>query len=339
MSDERYMRRALELAQMGIGSVSPNPMVGCVIVHEGKIIGEGYHRQFGESHAELNAVNSVKDQSQLAASTVYVTLEPCAHFGKTPPCADLLIKSKVKKVVICNHDPNPKVLGRGIARMREAGIDISDGVMKETGRLLNRRFFKSIESNRPFVILKWAQTSDGFIARKNFDSKWISNNYSRQLVHQWRAEEDAILVGTNTALHDNPKLNVRDWCGNDPMRVVIDRDLKLSNELNLFDQKVKTLCITESGKESKKNIEYIHLDKITPNAILESLHLRQIQSVIVEGGAGLLQSFINANLWDEARVFTSDISFMEGIASPILSGKLLTEDDIHGDRLKLILNS
>ena len=200
------MQRALELARLGLGNVSPNPMVGCVIVKDGKIIGEGHHEQYGGPHAEVNAVQAVKDQSLLPQSTAYVTLEPCSHFGKTPPCADLLVRHQVKRVVICNEDPNPLVAGQGIERLRNAGIEVEIGLLREEGRVLNRRFFTAFEKKRPYVILKWAQTTDGFVARENYDSKWISNTYSRQLVHKWRAEEDAILVGTNTARYDNPSL-------------------------------------------------------------------------------------------------------------------------------------
>ncbi|MEQ9412696.1 MAG: bifunctional diaminohydroxyphosphoribosylaminopyrimidine deaminase/5-amino-6-(5-phosphoribosylamino)uracil reductase RibD, partial [Cyclobacteriaceae bacterium] len=219
ISDKFYMLRAMELAKNGIGHVSPNPLVGCVIVYEGKIIGEGWHGKYGEAHAEVNAVNAVADKSILNGAAVYVNLEPCAHTGKTPPCADLLVKHKVKRVVIANVDPNPLVAGKGIAKLKDAGVEVLTGVLEEAGRELNKRFFTFLKHKRPFVILKWAQTSDGFIARENFDSKWISNEYSRKLVHKWRTEEDSILVGYNTALYDNPKLTARDWTGRNPVRI------------------------------------------------------------------------------------------------------------------------
>ncbi len=237
--DELFMQRAIELAQLGIGAVSPNPRVGCLVVHDNKIIGEGWHQKFGEAHAEVNAINSVKDLSLLKESTIYVNLEPCSHEGKTPPCSDLLIKHQVKKVVIANTDTNPLVAGRGVEKLKKAGIAIMTGVLEKEGRELNRRFFTFMEKKRPYIILKWAQTSDGFIAQKNFESKWITNELSRQLVHRWRSEEDAVLVGTRTASHDNPSLTVRDWSGRNPTRIVIDRFLRLNDKLQLFDKKEK----------------------------------------------------------------------------------------------------
>jgi diaminohydroxyphosphoribosylaminopyrimidine deaminase / 5-amino-6-(5-phosphoribosylamino)uracil reductase len=236
-----FMQRALDLAALGRGTVSPNPMVGCVIVHQNKIIGEGYHQQYGGAHAEPNAINSVRDKDLLSQSTLYVTLEPCAHWGKTPPCANLLIEMKVRKVVIATKDANPEVGGKGIYLLKEAGIEVITGVLEDQARELNKRFFTSMEKQRPYVILKWAQTRDGFIARENFDSKWISNSYSRQLVHKWRSEEDAIMVGTQTARYDNPMLNVRDWTGRNPLRIVLDRHMSLKSELHLFDGSQPTL--------------------------------------------------------------------------------------------------
>lgn len=308
------MLRAIELAQNGLGSVSPNPMVGCVIVHDDKIIGEGWHQLYGDAHAEVNAINSVSDKSLIKHSTVYVNLEPCAHHGKTPPCADLLVESGVNKVVIGNVDSNPLVGGKGIEKLLSAGVEVETGVLEKKGRRLNKRFFTFIEKNRPFVILKWAQTADGFIARKNFDSKWISGELSRKLVHKWRAEEAGIMVGTNTAKHDNPRLDVRDWSGSNPIRIVIDKKLSLSDGLNLFDNSIKTLCFNFDKSEKTGNIEWI---KVEPSNFLRQVmgHLydQGIQSIIVEGGAALHQSFIEANLWDEARVFESTVSFEEGI--------------------------
>ena len=251
------MRRALELAENGRGQVSPNPLVGCVIEHHGKIIGEGWHQKYGEAHAEVNAVNSVKDKSLLKEACVYVSLEPCAHFGKTPPCADLLVENQVKKVVICNTDPNPLVAGKGIVKLREAGIEVETGILEKEGLELNKRFFHYLEKKRPYIILKWAETADGFIARKNFDSKWISNTLSRKLVHKWRTEEDAILVGTNTALYDNPQLNARDWTGNNPVRIVIDRHLKLPADLHLFDEQIPTICYNLIKNRNSGNVTFV----------------------------------------------------------------------------------
>lgn len=321
MSEQDYlfMVRALQLAEKGRGYVSPNPMVGCVIVHEGNIIGEGWHREFGGPHAEVHAVHSVDNQSLLSESTVYVTLEPCVHWGKTPPCANLLVDKKVKKVVIAATDSNPLVGGKGIEILKNAGVEVETGVLEKEARWQNRRFFTQIEKQRPYVILKWAQTQDGFVARENFDSKWISNPQSRQLVHKWRAEEDAILVGKNTAAYDNPRLDVRDWVGKNPIRVVLDSKLELSNELNLFDQTIPTLVFNTVKEKAEENLEWIHLPQITPKAILQELQSRKIQSLIVEGGSQVLRQFIESGLWDEARVFTASAQFERGISSPILN--------------------
>lgn len=335
-SHELFMQRALELAKLGIGQVSPNPRVGCVIVHQGKIIGEGWHKKFGEAHAEVNAVASVVDKSLLKESTVYVNLEPCSHTGKTPPCADLLIKYNVKKVVIANADTNPLVGGNGIKKLKEAGIEVVAGVLEKEGRELNKRFFTFMEKQRPYIILKWAQTADGFVAQKNFESKWISNEYSRQLVHQWRSEEDAVLVGTRTASHDNPKLNVREWSGRNPTRIVIDRFLRLNSHLHLFDKKIKTICYNVLKHEEHENLLFVRLDETNFISELAADLLKQkIQSVIIEGGAQTLQLFIDAKLWDEARVFTSSRIFGDGISSPTFKGVLNASQHFQNDRLEV----
>ncbi len=318
--DELFMIRALELAENGRGSVSPNPMVGCVIVHENAIIGEGYHQIYGGPHAEVNAVNSVENEELLKNSTVYVTLEPCAHWGKTPPCANLLVEKKVKKVVIAASDSNPLVGGKGIEILKNAGIEVEPSVLEKEARRQNRRFFTQIEKQRPYVILKWAQTHDGFVARDNFSSKWISGAQSRQLVHKWRAEEDAILVGKNTALHDNPSLNVRDWAGKNPVRIVLDSNLELSPELKLFDQSIPTICYNSIKTESSENLEFVNLGASFSVAdILKDLQSRKIQSLIVEGGSKVLAKFIQGEFWDEARVFTGKPKFGTGIPAPILN--------------------
>jgi diaminohydroxyphosphoribosylaminopyrimidine deaminase/5-amino-6-(5-phosphoribosylamino)uracil reductase len=316
------MRRALALAEQGRGNVSPNPMVGCVIVHNDQIIGEGYHQEYGQAHAEVNAIYAVKDHNLLAESTCYVNLEPCAHFGKTPPCADLLIEKKVKRVVIGAMDSNPLVGGKGVQKLLNAGIEVSTRVLEKEAKALNVRFFTLIEKKRPYVILKWAQTADGFVARKNFDSKWISGEQSRILVHQWRAEEDAILVGTNTALHDNPRLNVRDWAGKSPLRLVIDKALRLPTTLNLFDRSIPTIVYNFQRSEVSENLTLVKLPKIDfLQALLADLYERKVQSLFVEGGSQLLQSFLNEGLWDEARVFESNTSFSEGIAAPKINAE------------------
>jgi len=335
--DELFMQRAIELAQLGIGQVSPNPRVGCVITYDNKIIGEGWHKKYGEAHAEVNAVDSVKDKLLLKKSTVYVNLEPCSHFGKTPPCADMLIKHEVKKVVIANPDTNPLVGGQGIKKLKEAGIEVVTGILEKESRELNKRFFTFIEKQRPYIILKWAQTSDGFVAQKNFESKWISSELSRQLVHRWRSEEDAVLVGTRTASHDNPSLTVRDWSGRNPVRIVIDRFLRLNSHLHIFDKKEKTICYNVLKHEEHKNLLLVRLDE--DNFLAELMHdlvKQKIQSVIIEGGAQTLQLFVEAKLWDEARVFTSQRAFGEGIAAPRLQGKIVASEIIDTDRLEIL---
>jgi diaminohydroxyphosphoribosylaminopyrimidine deaminase / 5-amino-6-(5-phosphoribosylamino)uracil reductase len=334
-SHELYMRRAFELAELGKGHVSPNPLVGCVVVCDDKIIGEGWHKKYSEAHAEVNAINAVEDKSMLTRSTVYVSLEPCSHFGKTPPCADLLVQHKVKEVVIANGDTNPLVAGKGIEKLKAAGIDVITGVLENEGRELNKRFFTSIEKERPYIILKWAETADGFIARENHDSKWISNEYSRQLVHKWRAEEDAILVGRNTVAHDNPQLNVRDWSGRNPVRVVIDRFLKLSEKLNVFDKSQPTLVYNVLKHEEHTNLTLVRVqdDVSFLWQVVKELHKRKIQSIIIEGGAATLQHFINQGLWDEARVFKTKRVFEKGIPAPHVQGNLFSEHDVMGDAL------
>ncbi len=318
--DQLFMRRALELAEWGRGSVSPNPMVGCVIVHEGKIIGEGYHQHYGEPHAEVNAVRSVENQKLLQESTAYVTLEPCAHWGKTPPCANLLVEKRLKKVVIAAFDSNPLVGGKGIEILKNAGIEVVTGVLEKEPRWQNRRFFTQIEKQRPYVILKWAQTQDGFVAREDFSSKWISGSQSRQLVHKWRAEEDAILVGKNTALYDNPSLTVRDWVGKNPLRIVLDSKLELPEDLRLFDGNTPSICYNSRKSESQKNLEFINLGAdFSIGDILKDLHSRKIQSLLVEGGSSVLSQFLVAGLWDEARVFTGKARFELGIPAPTLN--------------------
>jgi diaminohydroxyphosphoribosylaminopyrimidine deaminase / 5-amino-6-(5-phosphoribosylamino)uracil reductase len=336
-TDELFMQRAFELSLLGRGYVSPNPLVGCVVVHDNKIIGEGWHRKYGEAHAEVNALASVQDKSLLAQSTVYVTLEPCSHFGKTPPCADLLVSNKVKRVVVANLDSNPLVAGQGIKKLRDAGIEVVTGVLDKQGRELNKRFFTFIEKKRPYIILKWAETSDGFIARENHDSKWISDEHSRQLNHKWRTEEDAILVGAKTAQFDNPQLNVRDWTGRDPVRIVIDRFLKLNDKLHLFDRKQKTIVYNVLRHEEHENLLFMRIEERDfLNELIKDLYKQKIQSVIVEGGAYTIQSFIEADLWDEARIFQSPKTFGKGISAPSIIGHPVRQWKIVHDTLRII---
>lgn len=340
LPDEQFMTRALELAHLGIGSVSPNPRVGCVIVHEGKIIGEGWHKKFGGPHAEVNAVNDVRDQSLLAESTVYVNLEPCSHTGKTPPCADLLIKHRVRRVVISNLDPHPLVNGRGISKLTDAGIDVQTGVLEQEGRHLNAAFFTFIEKKRPYIILKWAQSADGFLAGANGESKWISNEYSRQLVHRWRAEEDAVLVGSRTAQVDDPMLNVRDWSGRDPIRVVIDRCLKLPADLNLWKGPQKTLRYNTVHDVTNGTVTAVRLpERGFLDHMLRNLHGHGIQSVMVEGGAVTLNQFIESGLWDEARIFYAARSLGAGIAAPSISGVRVASRQIYSDELNILCHA
>ncbi len=334
--DELFMQRALELALLGVGHVSPNPRVGCVIVHDGKIIGEGWHRKYGEAHAEVNAINSVKDQSLLSQSTLYVNLEPCAHFGKTPPCADLVVEKKIRRVVIANLDSNPLVGGKGIKKLRDASIEVQTGILEDEGRELNKRFFTSIEKQRPFVILKWAQTADGFVARSNYESKWISHDLSRQLVHKMRCEEDAVLVGTRTASHDNPKLTVRDWSGRNPVRIVIDRFLRLPHSLHLLDGSQPTLVYNVLKHEEHGKLAFVRIDEEDfIHHLVKNLHERKVQSVIVEGGSQTLQLFMSVNLWDEAHVFVSDRTFGQGIAAPVIQGKIISSSKVGDDLLSV----
>lgn len=331
------MQRALELAQLAQGDVSPNPMVGCVIVHNGKIIGEGWHQHYGEPHAEVNAINSVKDKLLLPESTVFVTLEPCSHFGKTPPCADLLIKHQVKNVVVCNQDPFPLVAGRGIEKLRQAGIEVSVGMLNEKGRELNKRFFTAVEQKRPYIILKWAETADGFIAGENFQPLKISNDLSQTLSHKWRSEEDAIMVGTHTALYDNPKLNVRMWTGRNPIRVVIDKQLRLPVMHHLLDNKQKTIIYNEKINKIEKLTTYVGVEKNTdyPTFILHDLINHSIQSVIIEGGTILLNAFIEKGFFDEIRVFKSKKRIVNGIAAPKIPNQcfLMERQNLDGDEL------
>lgn len=332
------MRRALELASLGLGYVSPNPLVGCVVVHDGRIVGEGWHQKYGGPHAEVNAIREVNDEDLLPDATVYVNLEPCSHFGKTPPCADLLVEKRVKRVVIANRDPNPKVAGQGIERLRAAGIDVTEGVLSREGRWLNRRFFTAMEKRVPYVTLKWAETADGFMASSTRKPVWISNERSRQRVHQWRAEEDAVLVGAGTAEIDNPRLNVRDWTGRNPVRVVLDPKLRLPSSLHLFDRSQATLSYNCIKSDRKDNLEFIQVrEENFLHEVLADLLLRGVGSVMVEGGPHTMQKFIEAGLWHEARVFRSEELLKEGIPAPRMTTEAVMTDHSSGDVLSVYL--
>jgi diaminohydroxyphosphoribosylaminopyrimidine deaminase/5-amino-6-(5-phosphoribosylamino)uracil reductase len=343
---EIYMQRCLELALLGMGSVSPNPMVGAVIVHDDRIIGEGYHHRYGEAHAEVNAVNAVIEKHNnyadlLKDATIYVSLEPCAHYGKTPPCADLIIKHHIPKVVVGCRDPFEQVDGKGIEKLKDAGIEVITRVLEEESKWLNRRFFTRIKKQRPYIILKWAKTADGFFAPDNNSQHWITGVASRKLVHQWRGEEDVVLIGKNTAAIDNPQLNVRYGGGKSPKRVVIDRRLELNPGLYLFDQSIETLVFNEIKTEINENIKYIALEdfeRYVPQYILYQLYLQDIQSVIIEGGAYTLNTFIEAGLWDEARIFTGQTNLIKGIKSPVITGNIAGEYLTGTDTLQLLYN-
>jgi diaminohydroxyphosphoribosylaminopyrimidine deaminase/5-amino-6-(5-phosphoribosylamino)uracil reductase len=343
---KKYMHRCIELAKNGLGTTYPNPLVGSVIVYNNKIIGEGWHKKSGTPHAEVNAVNSVKDKSLLKKSTIYVSLEPCSHFGKTPPCSDLIIENEIPNVVIGTFDPNIKVSGNGIKKLIEAGKNVSVGILESECRELNKRFFTFHEKKRPYVILKWAESQDGFIApskilRKEQKPVWITNEFSRQLVHKWRSEEQAILVGTNTVIDDNPKLDVRDWTGNNPIRVILDQNNRIPKDSNIFDNQVKTIIFSILPKainEENTIFEVIDFKKNLAEQILNVLYKHQIQSVIIEGGSQTLQTFIDENNWDEARVFIGNHSFKNGTKAPIITLKNTEKHSIKNDILIISRN-
>ena len=339
-NEEFFMQRCIDLAQKGKSCVAPNPMVGSVIVYNGKVVGEGYHKRFGSHHAEVNAINSVKDKSLLSECTLYVNLEPCSHFGKTPPCSDFIIKHKIPKVVIGCIDTYSEVSGTGIEKMRKAGIDVKVAILEKESRELNKRFFTFHEKKRPYIILKWAESKDGFIAPKNQTKPfWMTSSESKNLVHKWRAEEEAILVGRITAEKDNPSLTVREIKGDNPIRIVIDKDLKLSEDLNLFNSESETIIFNEIKSDNQSDNNYIKIEfNNVINSILEGLHKQNIQSLIIEGGTKTLQSFIDKNLWDEARIFTTDMKIENGVKSPIINREISFEKQIDTDSLKIIVN-
>ncbi|MFD1631909.1 bifunctional diaminohydroxyphosphoribosylaminopyrimidine deaminase/5-amino-6-(5-phosphoribosylamino)uracil reductase RibD [Pseudopedobacter beijingensis] len=340
------MKRAVDLALLGIGSVSPNPMVGSVIVFDNKIIGEGYHQKYGEAHAEVNAIQSVLENHKngselLRKSTLYVTLEPCSHHGKTPPCSDLIIRHKIPKVVIGSVDPFESVNGKGIEKLKNAGIEVISGVLEKECQELNKRFFTRVKHQRPYVILKWAQTKNHFFAPVNNQQLWITGKEAKLLVHQWRTEEDCVLVGKNTALADNPQLNVRLVKGRNPKRAVIDRNLDLPQNLHLFDNSTETFVFNKFKTAIEHNTKYIAIedfDYFLPQYILLQLHLQDIQSVIIEGGAKTLAMFIDNNLWDEARVFTSSNEWENGIPAPKIDGKTISTQNLGNDTLHILKN-
>ena len=337
--DEIFMNRALQLAALGNIFTAPNPMVGAVIVHEGKIVGEGYHRVCGEAHAEVNAIHSVSNPSVLSESTMYVTLEPCSHFGKTPPCADLIVKHNLKRVVICNLDPFEKVAGSGVKRLKEAGIEVESGCLEKQGRYLNRRFFCFHEKKRPYIVLKWAESKDGFIGKKN-EQVWLTGSISKQLVHQWRAEEMAILVGKNTAILDNPELTVRETAGNHPTRFVVDKNLEVPKDSKIYNGESNTTVLNSINTKQEKNVNYItiNFESSLAKQVSKICFDRNISSIIIEGGANTLQQFIDSNFWDEARVFSTKKKLESGISCPKFNGKLESSNKLTDDLLNIYSN-
>lgn len=321
---ETYMHRCIELAKLGNGNVAPNPMVGAVLVHEGRIIGEGYHKKFGQSHAEVNCINSVsnKDNHLISSSILYVSLEPCAHYGKTPPCADLIIEKQIPTVVIGCRDTFEDVNGKGIEKLQQASIVVTVGVLEDKCRKLNKRFFTFHKENRPYIILKWAQTANGKIAPGNKERLLITNEFTNRLVHKWRSAEMGILVGTNTVMLDNPELTNRLWNGSDPVRLVLDLNLKLPESLKVFDQKYKTVIFNLIKHEEKNNLIFYKLtnSENIVHQILKACKQINLQSILVEGGAQLLQSFINEGLCDEAQIITNcKLQITNGLDAPVLS--------------------
>lgn len=341
------MLRALQLAKNGIGTTRPNPSVGAVVVHNNTIIGEGFTSPYGGFHAEVNAINAVKNTELLKKATIYVTLEPCSHHGKTPPCTSLIIQKKIPKVVIGCTDPNHLVAGKGIALLKEEGCEVLVGVLEEACKKHHKRFLTFQNNKRPYIILKWAETKNGFIAPHSKNEQkpvWISNVFSRQLVHKWRAEEHAILIGTNTVISDNPTLNVRNWYGNNPIRVVLDKNLRIPENVAVLDRSIKTIVISNiQHKKEYSNIGtdtqlvygYIDFSKNIAQQICDVLYKKNIQSIIIEGGTKTLQTFINENLWDEARVFTGNSKFKKGVKKPVFSGIVAKEIKIKDDLLRI----
>jgi diaminohydroxyphosphoribosylaminopyrimidine deaminase/5-amino-6-(5-phosphoribosylamino)uracil reductase len=345
---EAFMSRCLALAGMATPTASPNPLVGCVILNEGDvIIGEGFHHTAGMPHAEVNAINAVKDKAVLSSSTLYVNLEPCAHFGKTPPCADLIIESKIPRVVVCNLDPYEEVAGKGIQKLRDAGIEVTLGVLEEEGKKLNRRFFHSLIHKRPYVTLKWARSRDGFmdIQRLNNEkgSFAISGPSARRLVHQWRTEEDAILVGHNTVIIDNPELTSRFYAGKNPVRVIIDPKGELDNSYKVFRNDAKVIVISDIKNEARGKVNphrvFLDLKRDSVGAILDYLHQQNIRSLLVEGGRYTLQQFIISDYWNEVRIFTASKHLLSGMPSPDLGIAPSFTTSINEDILDIYYNS
>ncbi len=341
--DEIYMQRCIDLAQKGLKSVAPNPMVGCVIVNQGKVIAEGYHVRYGEAHAEVNAINQVENPELFKTATLYVSLEPCAHFGKTPPCSNLIIEKGIPNVVIGCIDPFAEVAGKGIEKLRKAGVNVTVGVLEQETLQLNKRFFTFHENKRPYIILKWAQTLDGYIDIKREDESpkinWITTPQTKQLTDTWRSQEMAILVGKNTVLNDNPKLTVRTILGKSPLRLVIDRKAELSLSHNVFSPEASTVIFNESFDKEEGHLRFVKIDfSVALDAILDWLYQQDIQSVLVEGGAYTLQQFINEDKWDEARIYTGNTFFNEGVKAPQLTIEEFEKTSYGKDQITIVNN-
>lgn len=345
--DEKFMLRCIQIAKNGLGSTAPNPMVGAVIVHNDSIIGEGFTSAYGGPHAEVNAIASVKDTSLLKSATLYVTLEPCSHYGKTPPCADLIIKYGIPNICIGLMDPHAKVAGQGINKLEEAGRSVQVGILKDACAEHHKRFITYHTKKRSYIILKWAETADGYLAptqNQRSGSKkpfWISNIRSRQLVHRWRSEEQGILVGTNTVLADNPQLSLRHWNGRMPTRIILDRSLRITKNYHILDGTQHTIICTEisdkSNYQDKVTYKLLDFKKNIPEQLCTLMFEEQLQSVIIEGGFHTLTSFIQKGLWDEARIFTGDTSFGEGLPAPIIQGSITNKFQILNDQLTILI--
>ncbi|MFM2156447.1 MAG: bifunctional diaminohydroxyphosphoribosylaminopyrimidine [Bacteroidota bacterium] len=329
------MQRCLQLALKGLGNVSPNPMVGCVIVHDNKIIGEGYHQKFGEAHAEVNAINSIQDKSLLKSATLYVSLEPCNHYGKTPPCADLILKYGIPNVIIGIQDPFEKVNGSGIKKLLDAGIHATAGVLEEECREINKRFFTFHIEKRPYIILKWAQSKDGFIGKKN-QSLRISNELTRVINDTWRTQEDAVLIGGETARVDNPHLTVRTIEGRNPSRIILSKSGELPYNSNLFDGSTPTLIYSNNNSDYANCETLVMPNENNLDYLLSDLHRRNIQSLIVEGGSSVLNHFIQEDKWDEVRYFESEDMLEDGILAPTINKGISSVEQIDNNQLKII---
>ena len=341
LSSEYFMKRCIQLAKLGNGDVAPNPLVGAVIVHQGRVIGEGYHKKIGEPHAEVNAINNVQDKSLLSESTIYVSLEPCAHKGKTPPCANLLIKYNFKKVIIGSQDSHFKVNGKGIQLLKNAGIEVEVGVLEKECLELNKHFFTYHSKQRPYVLLKWAETNNGFIDSGDNNGKitWISSKEMQSYVHQLRASYQAILVGANTVENDNPSLTVRLVEGKNPIRVVIDPSLRLDNSKKIFNQEASTIIINRIKNQTESNIEWVQVSELTPENILKELYKRMINSVLIEGGKRTLQSFIDSNLWDETSRIIGQSEFKVGTSAPVINKDPITKHSYFNDLILRYINT